>query len=128
MTNRTASKFLDSSAWLAYYFGEQKRARDIIESQVPLSVSILSLYEIERKLSKLEYPSKAIEEFLEFLQQRATPCPLTPLICKAAVALSIKHKLSAMDSLIFSTAHVDGQVFVTGDLDFKGLNGVEFIS
>lgn len=128
MTKQTVSKLLDSSVWLAYYFGESQLSKEIIESDCPLVFSIVSLYEIQRKLTKLGYSPKVTDEFLEFIQHRATLLSLTPPICALATTLSLKHKLGAMDSLILSTAYIEGHTLLTGDLDFKGLRDVDLIS
>lgn len=123
----TASKLLDTSAWLSYYFGESQKARAIVESNEELAASVVSIYEIERKLVKLKYDDEDVGEFLEYLQNRARICPISPGICISAARISIKHKLGAMDALILACAQSDNMILVTGDLDFKGLKNVELI-
>ncbi len=47
----TKDKYLlDSSAWLAYFYGENKQVADYIESELILLSSSISLLEVKRKL------------------------------------------------------------------------------
>ena len=43
----TASKFLDSSAWLSYFYAEGKEIKEYIESEDLLFTSVISLLEIK---------------------------------------------------------------------------------
>jgi len=123
----TASRLLDTSAWLSYYFGESQKTRAMLESDEELAASIVSIYEIERKLAKLKYREEEIREFVEYLKNRACVLPISPEICSSAARLSINHRLGAMDSLILACAQSDNMTLVTGDLDFKGLKKIELI-
>ena len=47
---RTGSKILDSSAWLSYLFAENDEIKEVIDSNEMLYTSVISLFEIRRKL------------------------------------------------------------------------------
>ena len=43
----TDSKFIDSSAWLSYFYAENQEIKDIIESETLILTSCISLFEIK---------------------------------------------------------------------------------
>lgn len=120
-------KLLDSSVWLAYFFGEVEKAREVIESEEELFVSILSFYEIERKLSKMQCNRPQIQDFLLFIKTRAQTVFLDIDICSSAASFSLAHGLGAFDALILASSHSKRAILITGDYDFKGLEKVEII-
>ncbi len=127
MINQTASRLLDTSAWLSYYFAENDTARHIIESDILLFVSLLSYYELRKKLTKEGYKNTQVDEFCEFIQSRATSVILDYSIVTDAVELSLHHKLGAIDALILASSRSVNAVLVTGDNDFRGFPHVEMI-
>lgn len=121
----TAIKCLDSSAWLAYFFGESQDVRNLIESDALLITSSLSLFEIKKKLLVLK---KDHQLFLDFVKHRSQLiAPEIPLVEKAA-DLAVEHKLGAMDALLYATSLFHHADFITGDNDFRGLPGIILVS
>ena len=54
----TDSKFIDSSVWLAYFFEGEHIS--LLESEEILFVSVLSLFEIKKKLLEKKNPGNII--------------------------------------------------------------------
>ena len=55
----TDTKCIDSSAWLAYYFGESNKIKFAIENEEFLIItSCLAIFEIKKKLIKLKKDCK----------------------------------------------------------------------
>ena len=121
----TAIKCVDSSAWLSYYFAENRIIREIVEQGNLLITSSLSLFEIKKRLLSLK---KEPKKFLDFIKQRSQIVLVTATIAESAADFAIKKKLGAMDSLIFTTSHFHNAELITGDNDFRGLENVKIIS
>ncbi len=121
-------KLLDSSIWLAHIVEAHPRAIALIESEEVLLCSLLSLFEIRKKLKKDIFSDNKIQQILEFIKQRATIVNLTEEIVVKAADFSLEHNLSALDSLLYASAIYLNASFITADNDFRGLNNVEIIS
>ena len=123
------SKYLiDSSVWLSYFFAENKKTEEIIESHSLLFTSVVSLFEIKRKLIKEKYSEDKVLEILMFIKEKSIVIKLDIKICEKAAEISIENKLPAIDSLIYTTSLVNDCKLVTGDNDFRGLKDVIIIS
>jgi len=48
-------------------------------------------------------------------------------ICEAAADISVKHKLAAVDSIIYATSGTCSAKLVTADRDFKNLKRVVLV-
>ena len=78
-------KCMDSSAWLAYYFAGSIEAKEVVEGEFTLITSILSLFEIKKRLLTLH---KNPQELLDFIKQRSgLIVPNMEIVEKAAGAL-----------------------------------------
>ncbi len=118
-------KCLDSSAWLSYYFGENKIIKEIVESGNLLITSSLSLFEVKKRLLSLKKEPKPL---LDFIKQRSQIVPVNIIIAENAADIAILKKLGAMDSLIYATNSTHNAELITGDNDFRGLEKVKIIS
>ena len=126
--NLTDSKyFLDTSAWISYFFAENKEIKNIIENPSLLLTSVISLFEIKRKLIKENLKQDKIANVLSFIKERSIIVKLEQNICEKAADTSIKEKLHATDSLIYSSAIINDSILVTLDLDFKNLKNIILI-
>ncbi len=124
----TDSKVLiDSSVWILYLFAESPKAKEIIENQKIILTSVLSIFEIKRKLLKEKYIKEKILNALEFIKVRSLISELTEEICVQAADYSAEHELSAIDSLIYTTAKNNHALLITADNDFRGLKEVEIV-
>jgi len=122
----TASKQLDTSVWLAYFFKSSLEAKKIIEEENGLFfTSSLSLFEIKKKLLSLQ---KESEKFLEFVKSRSTILPLSLEIAEKAAEIALEKKLGAVDALLYATGVLSQAEFITADNDFRKLERVRMIS
>lgn len=120
-------KLLDSSIWLAHIVEAHPRAIALIESEEVLLCTLLSLFEIRKRLKKDKFSESKIQHILEFIKQRATVVNLTEEIATKAADFSLEHDLSALDSLLYASAVHLNALFITADNDFRGLKNVEVI-
>lgn len=120
-------RFLDSSIWLDHIANTSKGSVDIVESDMLLFCSILSLFEIKKRLVTLNLNDDKIEGFIDFVKKRAVVINLNEEIVNLAVELAVKNHLAAIDSLIYASALKVGARFVTADNDFRGLKDVEIV-
>ena len=119
---KTDSKLIDSSVWLAYLFNGVYS--DIIESDEMLLLSVMSLFEIHRKLAKIKIDSNKISRSMEFIKKRSLVIEVSTEISEKAVDFSLEFKLSTIDSIIYATSILSDATLVTLDNDFKGLKSV----
>ena len=121
----TATKLLDTSVWLAYFFSSNKEAKKIIEGEIGLFLtSSLSLFEMKKKFLSLKKDS---EKFLDFVKNRSTIIVLTAEIAEHAAEIALHRKLGAVDALIYATSIFSQAELVTADNDFRGLEKVKII-
>ena len=114
------SKLLDSSIWIAYVV--KKEHTKLIDSEDLLSISILSFFEIKKKLLKDGLPKQEVEDTLSIIKKRVIfILPITEFIAEKAAELSIENNLSAVDSLIYTSSLVNNVMLYTLDNDFRGL-------
>jgi len=119
---KTDSKLIDSSVWLAYLFNGVYS--DIIESDEMLLLSVMSLFEIHRKLAKIKIDSNKISRSMEFIKKRSLVIEVSTEISEKAVDFSSEFKLSTIDSIIYATSILSDATLVTLDNDFRGLKSV----
>ncbi|MFQ5621519.1 MAG: PIN domain-containing protein [Candidatus Nanoarchaeia archaeon] len=118
----TASKyFMDSSAWLGYFFAD-KDVKDIVEGETTKMTSVISIFEVKRRLLRDKYTEEEIAELLEFITLNSLIVDLNENISEKAANISVKHKLPAIDALIYTSALHYGALLVTGDPDFEKLD------
>ena len=117
--------FLDSSAWLSYFLAENDLSNEFIESgNNLLMTSVLSIFEIKRKMLMKNFGESKIGESLKFIKNRSLLIELNEKICNHAADLSIKHNLHTTDSLIYCSAVLNNATLITGDNHFEGLENV----
>lgn len=123
---KTECKLMDSSAWLSYFFATSEMTKRIIESEDILYTSVVSIFEIKRKLLR-EGINQDFEDVFGFIKSRSIIINLDDAISLKAADISINQKLHALDALIYSTAIVMNADLVTADSDFKDLDNVLLI-
>jgi predicted nucleic acid-binding protein len=114
---------VDSSAWLAYFF--EGHHKEIIEGDETLLISVISIFEITKKLLKENIPTRIIHEKINFLKKRTHTIVVDEKIIDKAVEIFTKYKLPTMDSLIYASAITNQSLLITRDNDFRGLPDVE---
>jgi predicted nucleic acid-binding protein len=123
---KTESKLMDSSAWLSYFFATNKQVKDIIESSSIIYTSVISIFEIKRKLMRDGFEGN-LEEVFAFIENRSIVINLDEDISQSAADLSLQYKLHAMDALIYASAKAIYSELVTADSDFEKLDDVFII-
>ncbi|HWY27125.1 MAG TPA: type II toxin-antitoxin system VapC family toxin [Candidatus Angelobacter sp.] len=129
MTATTASDFLvvDSSGWIEY-FGDGAKAGDFepyLHRQDFLLVPTIVLYEVCKKLSRER--GKTIADRFVSQAFRCVVVALDEEIALVAASLSLEHRLSMADAIIYATAQTHAAQLVTGDSAFQGLPGVTIL-
>lgn len=126
---KTASRyFIDSSAWLSYFYGESRRAKNVVESTAVLFTSVLSLFEVKRKMLREKHPSKNIGGAMNFIKERSIIVDVNEVRAERAARISIERGLHTIDALIYTSAIDAKAALLTCDSDFQDLENVEIIS
>lgn len=116
----TDSKLLDSSVWLDYFCNASHK--ELIETEGDIFLlSVLSLYEIEKKLRKEKIENYKILKSMDFIKKKSLLMPVTKEIAEKAASLALQHNLPAVDSLIYTTALLNNALLITLDNDFRDL-------
>ena len=122
---KTDSKLIDSSVWLAYLFNSSHS--DVIDSNEILLLSVLSLFEIKKKLVKSKVENNKIVKSMEFVRKRSLIIPVSEEITEKALEFSLENDLSIIDSIIYATAVLNDSILITLDNDFRGLENVNLM-
>jgi predicted nucleic acid-binding protein len=114
VTTRSASDLylVDSSGWLEYLTEDSKASAfaHYLEAEAAVLVPSLVLFDMADR-----FVSQA-------LQRRVVPFDDT--IALAAAGLSLDHRLTTTDAIIYATARVCHAQLVTANTRFRGLPGV----
>ena len=121
----TDSKLLDSSIWLSYLINGNHT--NIIEMDEIFLLSVLSLFEIKRKILKYKIEKNKIIKMIEFVKKRSLIIPINDKISEKAAEISVEKNLPAIDSLIYSSAILNKSKLITLDNDFRGLKEVTLL-
>lgn len=126
MTETTATELivLDSSGWLEYLTADDKQDlfAPYLESEQPLLIPTVVLYEVRKALLLRQgktaadaFYSVALKHFIIVLDED---------IAVLSADLSLLHKLSMADAIIYATARRHKAQLVTSDAHFAGLPNV----
>jgi predicted nucleic acid-binding protein len=117
---------LDSSAWLeiAHNGANASVFLALLAHPEAIIVSTITLYEVW-KYSALHADESRADQIIEFMRQGRV-IPPDPEIALAGARLSIRHKISMADSLIYATALVHHATLWSQDADFKDLPNVRY--
>ena len=117
---------LDSSAWIeiAHNGPNAKTFLKAAGDMSHVTVSTITLYEVW-KYTVINADQTRAGQLIDLLQQ-ATVIPPDPGISIAAAKLSICHKTTMADSLIYATSLAHNAILWTQDDDFKGLPHVKY--
>ncbi len=119
------SETLDSSVILAYLF--EGNFQDLIESEKIFFISILSIFEIKKKMLEKKIPEIIINEKLKFIKEKTIQLSLNEEIAEKAAELSINKNIPAIDSLIYVSSLINNSLFITLDNDFRELKNVKIL-
>ena len=122
------SKFLDTSAWLSYFFAQNKEVKDIIDSSILLLSSVISIFEVKKKLILNKLSNQEVDRIINFVKERSIMIDLTKDICEEAAVISVRNHLHTVDSLIYASALANNAELITGDSDFRNLKNVRIVT
>ncbi|PIN89631.1 hypothetical protein COU57_05810 [Candidatus Pacearchaeota archaeon CG10_big_fil_rev_8_21_14_0_10_32_14] len=120
----TDTKLLDSSVWIDYFYNGNHK--EIIDGDELVLLSVISIYEIRKKLS-LKNSVNKVELAMKKVKERSLIIPIDNEIAENGVEISMKHNLPMADSIIYATAQVHKGIVVTLDNHFRKLDKVIFI-
>jgi len=120
------SDFIDSSVWLSYFIDSINK--ETIEKEEILLTSVLSLFEIKKKLLEKNVPNNEIIEKINFVKKKSIIISITNEIAEESANICVKNKLPAIDSLIYVSSLKQNSTLITLDNDFRGLEKVEILS
>lgn len=120
----TVTKLLDTSIWFAFFCDNSQEVANIIESEETLYTSVLSLYELKKKLIQDGKQEQAMQA-ITVIKKRAIILPVTEFVAERAAVIAAKHNLSMADAIIYASAQ--GGKLITTDNDFAKLKGVTII-
>jgi predicted nucleic acid-binding protein len=117
---------IDSWTWIWKGGRHVREAQKYIEGDEDAHVSTINLLEVYSWVAKYYDENVAIGR-IDTMGRRCYVVPVEKVLSLDAAKLKIKYKLGIADSIILATSrHVNGKL-VTGDPDFKNMEGVIFI-
>ena len=84
-------------------------------------ISVLTIFEIKKKMYKDKMDVALIEAAIAFIQKKSLVEPVSREIVDLAAQLSFQHQLAEADALIYATARHRNVQLITRDNDFQGL-------
>jgi len=120
------TKLIDSSVWIAYFF--KGEFAELIETQEIFFLSVVSLYEIKKRLTKEKIEPAKISHCIHFLKKKSFIVPLNETLTEQAVDMTFHHNLAFADSIIYATSFSHGVTLYTLDNDFRNLPYVTILS
>jgi toxin FitB len=119
---------VDSSGWLEYFAAGRNASHFAkpIEDVAHLVVPTLSLFEVFKRVLQQRGEAAALQAAA--LMHQGTIVELDAPLALAAARLSVDERLPLADSVILATARAHGAVLWTQDVDFKGRDGVRYVS
>jgi predicted nucleic acid-binding protein len=118
---------VDSSGWLEY-FADGPNAdffASAIENVSELIVPSISVYEVFKRVLQQRGEGKALQAVA--VMQQGTVVDLDTELALSAAKLSVDLKLPMADSVMLATARAHGSTLWTQDVDFDGLEGVQYV-
>jgi len=119
---------IDSWAWIEYFKGTKAgaRARRIIEDDEASIISTINLAEVYRWILRF-YSEAVAEEKVGVMKKRCFVIDVDPEIAIASAKLKHEMKFGLGDAIVLATARRENAKVVTGDPDFKDLDGVVWL-
>ena len=118
---------VDSSGWLEY-FADGPNAdffAAAIENVAELVVPSISVHEVFKRVLQQRDEGDALQA-VAVMQQGATVALDTTMALSAA-KLSVELRLPMADSIILATAQARNATLWTQDVDFKNVEGVQYV-
>ncbi len=119
---------IDSSGWLEY-FADGPNASFFsrpLQKTTDLIVPTITVYEVFKSVLRQRSESDALQAIA--LMQQGSVVDLTTGISISAAKISLERHLPMADSIILATARTYRATIWTQDSDFKGIDGVQYIT
>ena len=119
---------VDSSGWLEYFANGPNAEffAPAIEDLDDLLVASVSILEVFKRVLAQRGEREALQAAAHMRLGRVVDLDAAVALWAARISLDLKMPLA--DSVILATARAHGAVLWTQDIDFKGLEGVRYIS
>jgi len=120
---------VDSWAWIEYFKGTEagKKAKRVIEDlEEVVIISTINLAEVYYWILQF-YDEKTAEEKRKVMKRRSFVCDVDEEIAVDAAKIKREKKWGLGDAIVYATAIRENAKVLTGDPDFKELDGVIFI-
>ena len=119
---------VDSSGWLEYFAGGSNARffAPTIKATNALVIPTICTYEVFKRLLAQRGEEDAL--LAVAIMSLGTIADLSQGIAINAATLSLEHKIAMADSVILATARAFDAVLWTQDVDFQGIDGVEYIA
>lgn len=120
---------VDSSGWLEF-FAKGPNATTFappIRDRARLLVPSIIILEVRRRLLQQQQPVELVDEAIVSMRRNRV-IDLDFELAVLAADLGVELKLPLADSVILAAARANGATLWTQDADFKGLDGVKFIT
>ena len=118
---------VDSSGWLEY-FADGPNAdffAAAIENAAELVVPSISVYEVFKRVLQQRDEGNALQA-VAVIQQGAV-VDLDATVALSAARMSVELSLPMADSIILATSRARNATLWTQDVDFKNIEGVEYV-
>ncbi len=119
---------VDSSAWMAWFAGDQNSGNfsNPITDVDSLLIPSITLTEVFKSMLRQKGQHSALRAITQM--KLGAVVPLDSILALDAAAYGIQYKLPLADSIIYATARRFDSVLWTQDADFKDLPNVKFFS
>ena len=117
---------VDSSGWIEFFKAGANGQifKPVIEDRHALLVPTIALFEVHKVLSR-SLPADLVNRCLDVMRLGRV-LDLTDRRAIAASRISAQHKLAMADAAMYSMAQEFGATFWTQDVDYQGLDGVQY--
>ncbi len=118
---------IDSSGWLHYLLNGPlvEHYMEYVDKPNHVLTPAIVVYEVYKTVKRSTNESLACEAISAL--QDTVIVPLDAYLARSAADISLAHKLSMADAIVYATAQKYAARLVTSDADFKSLPGVEYI-
>ena len=117
---------VDSSGWIEFFRAGANGPvfKPVIEDRHHLLVPTIALFEVHKVLSR-SLPAGLVSQCLDVMRLGRV-LDLSGRRAIAASQVAAQHKLAMADAAMYSMAREFGATFWTQDVDYQGLDGVQY--
>ena len=117
---------VDSSGWIEFFKAGANGPifKPVIEDRNQLLVPTIALFEVHKVLSR-NLPAELVKSCLDVMRLGRV-LDLTDPRAIAASQVAARHRLAMADAAMYSMAQEFGATFWTQDVDYRGLDGVQY--